>query len=317
MEVFRTDVKAGLFILVGGALFLYSLFRVGGLMEAWQGGTHMQLVFENAQQVEPGADVYFRGIKVGRIESLDLNSAGDGIVMDCKLDEGVQIYEGTVARVADKSLLGGKMVELILPKTDSEATPAFLEEGSQVQGLPAGGLAATLEMVNEMVVEYRAKIDQLVTKADTLLTNLNSLSETTNSGILSLGDTKEELDQTMLAYKELAQNLDKQISQLSGDVSGVLEATKGSVSSVEKEWAALTQSLDKQMAEVTDKLKVLLENSNTLVGNSDAMLAENRKDLKESLTTLSRTLVHLESFSAQISERPSSLVWKGRKKKQK
>jgi len=312
VEVYRTDVKAGLFILIGICLFLYSLFRVGGLMEAWEPGTHVTLVFTDAQQVEPGAEVYLRGLRVGRIKTLELNERGDAIHMLCKLEEDVALLAGTTARVTDKSMLGGKIVELLLP-SDDKAKPKALPKDEPIMGIGPSGFNVTLDLVNSMVLEYKGQLDSLLVKANGLMDSLNTLSQTANTGVESFGTLKTDLKGTMASYNQLAKSLEAQVASLVEQANKVLETTRGSVTGMETEIATLTKSLDGQLKEVTTRLNTLLENSQTLVGQGNTVLAENRESLKASMETLTRTLNHLESFSAQVDERPSSLIWKGRK----
>lgn len=315
MDVYRPDAKAGAFILGGLALFIFTIFRIGGYLDDWRGGLQYTLLFDNAQQVETGAEVYHRGIKVGRVNQISLAQDNKTITMTIRLQEETPILIDTQARILDKSMLGGKVVELVPPADPNQKQ--LLPAGSQIKGLPPTGLAATMDMVTDMINDYRIRIDSLFDKVDALVSNLNTVATKTAGGIDSLSGIGTKVDTTLSDYSALAKSLETEVKGVTEQLNTLLANTDTRVGAVQEDVHKLTTDLQAKVENLTTRLDKLLADSNQLVTTSTTTLDENRDNLKASLESLKHILTQLEEFSEKIANRPSSLVWSRNKKSKK
>ncbi len=168
-----------------------------------------------------------------------------------------------------------------------------------------------------MLDEYKGKIDDILTKIDTLIVSLKETSDSARGGLESLSDVGGNLDTTLTAYRKLAENLNGQVNVLSGQMQAVLSSTKTNADQMGVSIEELSKRLQTEAADAATELKKLLADSNAMVKNADGMITENRAELNAILESLEKTMKSLESFTEQIDKRPSSLVWGRGKKKEK
>lgn len=308
MNVFRNDVKVGIFILAAIILFLFGLFQVGGIMERFKPGRSLVLEFSNAQRVQPGTEIIYRGKKIGTVKDVAFDEKGFGVLVECSVMPEAVLFSGTQARTEDKSALGGKLIELYPPQ-DSQAV-TLLGDNEIIPGLAGAGLTDLIINLNKTVVTLDSRLSELMDKADLLLTNLNETSSLASQRLKGLDGFGKQVKDTLQSYVHLAQTLEERANSLSGKLDQSIEKVVPATTATLDEVRLLARQLQGDVATLkTDLQQVLAQTNETLAGANDLMVS-NQRDLRESLIALESTLRYLEIFSKQIAERPSSLVWK-------
>jgi len=311
MEVFRNDVKSGLFILLGSAIFLFALFKVGGVMDSWKEQATITLDFLDAQQVTPGTEVFYRGMKVGSVSSVGLTKDVKRIHMLCKLDPETHLFVGTTARVSDKSLLGGKLIELLPP---DEGPFKALGADDIIAGLPAGGLTKLMAQAEELMPSIQDSLKELVTKMSTTLVKVDQTLVDLRGKLGVIDDLKPGLDSTLASIRTLTDDTNKNLSGLTTKLNQTVDDLGPTIRNLEGEVTALTSQLRTDLKVVTDNLNKVMLSTDQVMGTTNALMVDNYDELTASMQSLQVVLANLEVFSATIRDRPSSLVWKGKKK---
>ncbi len=314
MEVFRDDVKSGLFILLAAALFLFALFKIGGVMDSWKEQSVVTLEFEDAQQVTPGTEVFYRGMKIGTVSSVGLTAENDRIHMLCNLNPETSLFQGTTARVSDKSLLGGKLIELLPP---TEKPFKALGADDRITGLPAGGMNKLMEQAEELMPVIKTSMEELVSKMSTTLAEVDVTLIQLRDKLGVIDDLKPGLETTLASFRTLADDTNQNLTGLTTKLNGTVDDLGPTIRNIETEITTLTTQLRQDLKGVTDNLNKVMASTDKVMGTADSLLVDNYDELTSSLKSLDLMLANLHEFSAIIRDRPSALVWKGKKKDKK
>jgi phospholipid/cholesterol/gamma-HCH transport system substrate-binding protein len=115
MNVAR-EIRVGLFVLIGLVLSGVVVFLIGDERRMFDSSESYRASFDDVQGLKAGAPVRMGGVDVGTVTevgySLDTGDARVYVVLDVVASEAERIRENSRVRVADKGMLGDKMVEI-------------------------------------------------------------------------------------------------------------------------------------------------------------------------------------------------------------
>ncbi len=111
-----------------------SLFVVAVLMTTVLGacgtdGVEVTAAFSDIGDLATGAPVTMADIQIGEVKDIDL--AGKEAVVTLTLDPDARVPDGVTARVRRTSVLGERIVDIVLPENVSDASP-LLEDGDHI-----------------------------------------------------------------------------------------------------------------------------------------------------------------------------------------
>lgn len=315
MQVFRNDVKTGLFILLAMVAFIYAIFRVGDLFDGFGEQREIQMIFTDALQVNEGTEVFYRGMKIGKVTSVGMNAEGEAVLVTARIDPESKLFQGTIARIDDKSMLGGKMIQLLAP---TEGPRTAMPEDQVITSVPPADLTSMIATMNEILPELKDMVGSLVNKLTETLTEVDQTLAVLQDGLGKIDTLTPTMVETMESYKALAETAEGRIDEISEKLATTLDQAPGMLDSVENDWKVLTEDLKKQLSETTTQLNGLIASADKMVGGIDGMMTENREGLKTTLSALETTMVNLEELSATLAEKPNALIFgKSRKQKQR
>lgn len=108
----RTEILVGIFVLVGIACLGYLAVRLGKIEVLGTRGYVVYADFASVAGLKIGDPVEIAGVKVGRVESIDL--ADDRARLGLRIEDKVKLQEDVIASVRARGLIGDKFV-LISP----------------------------------------------------------------------------------------------------------------------------------------------------------------------------------------------------------
>lgn len=108
----RTEILVGIFVLVGMACLGYLAIRLGKIEVLGNRGYVVYADFASVAGLKIGDPVEIAGVKVGRVESIDL--ADDRARLGLRIEDNVKLQEDVIASVRARGLIGDKFV-LISP----------------------------------------------------------------------------------------------------------------------------------------------------------------------------------------------------------
>lgn len=292
---------AGLFTVLLGIAATLSLWWFGG--ETEQTRDYLVVTAKSVSGLNPQAQVRYRGISVGRVESIDLDRENPrNILIRIRIRDDVPVTEGAVARLGYQGVTGIAHIQLDYANTgngkagDSTRAPLLVDpkgglpriamEDSFVEALTDTG-ADTLKEIHNLVANINRFLNPENRKAMAhTLNNLASASDNAREASMRLRQALSE--QNLHALQAILKNTE----HAAGQAGHFFAEARGLVT---------------RLQSVSDKLGVTLDNLN---GPSSSATLPSLNELGRDLAAASRQLSRVLQM---LEDQPQSLILGKRK----
>ena len=287
---------AGLFTLLLGIAAALSMWWFGGKTEVTR--DYLVVTSKSVSGLNPQAQVRYRGIRVGRVESIDLDR-GDSrnILILIRIRDDVPVTEGAVARLGYQGVTGIAHIQLDYDESASQGPaasrapllatadgpPRISMEDSLVDALTDTG-ADTLKEIHRLV----ANINRFLSPENrkTMTHTLNNLAAASDNAREASAQLQQALSgQNLRALQATLKNAE----YAAGQAGPFLAEARGLVS---------------RLQSVSDKLDLALG------GPASAATLPRLNELGRDLAATSRQLGRVLQM---LEDRPQSLILGGRK----
>jgi phospholipid/cholesterol/gamma-HCH transport system substrate-binding protein len=242
-------------------------------------GRQYSAYFAEAGGLKTGAAVQVAGLRVGAVDSIDLD--GPRVVITFKVDKDVRLGDRSEAAVKTKSLLGAKILE-VTPRGDgSLSAPIPLERTTPAYQLPdaLGDLATTISGLNTNQLN-----DSLATLAQTFRNTAPDLQAAV-AGAARFSETLNERDAQLRGLLEDASKATTVLAQRSEEVVSLIAHTNALLTQLQTQSAALDH---------------LAGNISALSQQVSGLVADNHDTLKPALDKLNGVLAIIDNHKGQI-----------------
>jgi ABC-type transporter Mla subunit MlaD len=247
-----TQIKVGIFILIGLVTVGLMVVYFGRLGEGFSNYYNVRVEFSNASGLLRGSEVLLAGAKVGRITN-EPTILPDmrGVYVDVRILEQVQIPVGSTFSIGSSGLLGDKYIEIALDSTGKET--AYIKPGAVLKGAENdGGIAGMAAGAGDLISDLK-----------TTVANINAVVKKLDSTVFS----KSELDSISSTMKNL-QTATGEIAEVSKKLDATLSSGKATMDSAKKAADELQQTLA-AMHKLVEQAKSGNGVLGTLISNRD------------------------------------------------
>lgn len=264
---YSSEIKVGIAIVIAIAVFFAGL-RFFQDLPIFRDSYTMQAQFEDAGGIVSGNPVRMKGVSIGTVQSVVLDQETQLVQVRFRVNEGVQIPEGSYAEVTGFSALSGVRLSIVPGPSSNPALPpnATLSEP------PKGDI---LERLSDQA-------PVLATKADSVLTN-------TNTVVRALG---EQVDNPQSDLRQLLSTLTQTARNLQTMTEGEDAALRATVRNLE----AISADLERFTGTDTDTLEA------NNMGKTMARLNRSITRLDTTLARLESTTANLSEVSRKMNE---------------
>jgi phospholipid/cholesterol/gamma-HCH transport system substrate-binding protein len=270
MQPKREQALVGMFVLIAVAVLFATVFTMSGAFG--RSTTKFHAYFPFAGGLEPGATVrYAGGPKVGRVESVQLDPQNpERLDVIFSVQSDLPVKSDSSVRIMSMSPLGDNHVE-ILP--GSPRAPRAV----------SGALLASQKYVDFNALT--AQLNDLNPQAQALLRNLN--------------DRASEVKETIARVNDLLspQNRANLAATLAG-TRGMIEENRPQVKTTLQNVNALTE----KMQPLLEDFRKTSDQANQALTHIDAMVGENRADVRQAVIELRRTLTNMTDATARLDQ---------------
>jgi phospholipid/cholesterol/gamma-HCH transport system substrate-binding protein len=308
MNAKREQAFVGLFVLIAAALLVGTVFSLSGAF-----GTKSKTYrayFPFAGGIEPGATVrYAGGPKVGRVEDLRIdpqNAARIEITMSVRAD--LPVKTDSRVKIMSSSPLGDNHIEIFPGSTGAAvaATGSFLPSEAY---LDFSALAARINDIAPDAQQLLKTLNDRSTELKVTVARINDLMNAQNRSNLEaalsntrgmLAENRPEVHATLHHLNEVSQRLVPLVEDL------------------KKTWARASQSLDhidamvgenrKDVRQSVSELRQLLATVNELTGRIDQTVDVNSENIDELMENMNHVSENLKEFTDTIKARPYTLI---------
>lgn len=284
----------GLFIFTGLVFLLGGILMVGNLHETFKKKMELVSVFDEVNGLQTGANVWFSGVKIGKVKEIMLNKSRN-VLVTLAIENSAQrfILKDAKAKIGTDGLIGNKVV-IIYGGTEKYGS---VNDGDTLRvgnTYSTENIMNTLQKNNEnllaITTDFKMISHKLTMNEGTVgkLLNDNRLYDNINSVSLSLNEASRKADKLIGSLNDYSAKLNKKGSLANDLVTDtiVFNSIKKSVLELQK----MTTTANVFM----DNLKKASSNPNSTIG---VLLHD-----EESGANLKKTIENLESSSEKLDE---------------
>ena len=270
----RNPVAIGVVGLLVIAALVLAVFNVEALPLIGGGPTY-SAAFSEAGGLKPGDEVRIAGVKVGKVDGVDLD--GDHVKVTFRLTTDAAFGGLTTASVRVKTILGAKYLSLE-PKGPGQMPP-----GAQIplsRTVPAYDVVQAFSDLTTTTEQVDTK--QLATALDTISSTFKDSPEEVKTSISGLSRISRAVSQRDQALRELLQH--------ANGVAGVLADHSGQLTSVIDDGDSLFRELQSRR----DAIHQLLVGASDLAVQLTGLVDDNRRQLGPALARLDQVVTMLK-----------------------
>jgi virulence factor Mce-like protein len=224
----KTQIKVGIFILIGLTITGMLLIYYGRLGEGFANYYNLRVEFANASGIIRGSEVLLAGAKVGRVTADPVIMPDmQGVNVELRILEQVRIPVESQFSIGSSGLLGDKYIQIVLKNGKPEGP--IIEPDSTIKGSDIGdGIGGLTEGAGDLIADLR-----------TTVKNINTVVEKLDQTVLS----KSELESISTTVKNLQTTTGK-LAESSGRFDSLLKSGQETIDSAKKatdEFRALAQ----------------------------------------------------------------------------
>ena len=216
MEYRRTEIRAGIFLLLSFAVLVVMVFAVSDIQSLFKKKKEVKALFLFSDGIEKNAQVRLSGIKVGKVSDIRVAPEfADKIELTLSIFSETVIKQDTKAAIKSLGLVGGKYVEL----TGGTPQAPLLEPG----GVIIGEESFKLEDLTKAALEVAGKLKNIATNlehmlgdpalAKSLKTTIQNLQEVSENA-KAMTSNKDEVAQTLKNLPVLLKKIDESADNL-------------------------------------------------------------------------------------------------------
>ncbi len=307
------EIKVGVVVAIGAALFLVALIFVGGVDLFRNQKVQYTTYFKFAGGLEPGSVVRFDGLKVGVIKSASLDP-GDNTRIKIVLEvaDKTPIRANSKARISSLGFLGENYLEVSAGTRDAPPLPP----GSEIPTVEIVQISDVFNNVNNITLNATKLVNDLDDRvlalsdnASLLIKNLNGVVSPENKDHFSsvLANTDGMLKNSRPHLENTIANLDT----ASGKVAPTIDNVNGTIGHADQLTGHLDEVVEenrKQLRDTLVRLQTSLTEAERMISDLNDTLGSNRGDLDETLENIRVSSENLKEFTDTLKQRPYSLI---------
>ncbi len=318
----RTKFAVGLFVASGIGITLMAIIWLGMSRYLEKGQFYAAYFNESVQGLSKDSPVKYRGVSIGRVESIKVAPDSKLIQVLLKIESDQTLDQSIVAQLKDVGITGSMFVELDRKKeSDPDRSPpiTFPSEYPIVASKPSE-FAELLRGIDDVLdhiktIDLKGISDKLKLTLDTVHqmiadADVKGISTKLQSSLESAGrilDNKR-WDRILASVDDAAQSLNKLMDTAGsslGQMDKILEGVEGVVADNEEDIKTAVEDLRQAMKNAN----VLLERGVLLLGSADDSFFQLKRQLSVSAQNLEKATDNLNRFFELLADHPSQLVF--------
>jgi len=293
-----TEAKVGAFVLGSAAILAFTIVH---LVNAQLSGhtSSYRTYLRYAGGIEPGAQVLFGGINVGKITAVrpwTSDPTKIEILLDVK--ENTPLNEKSVAKLGLVSVMSGAALSITTGSNDARRLPP----GSIIISLEGANLdqitdkmATVTDNANGLITEVRGELGGISGDARTLLANLNTVTGKANQQKIQavleningmLATDRPKIDHLTDELNALSQHADETIQNVNGTVSDLREPIRNDLAN----------------------LQSTLLQAKQFLADMQVVVRSNDYKIDDTIEHLRTTTENLDELTNSVKQRPWSLI---------
>ena len=197
------EIKTAVLVISGVLLFIFIFNYLKG-ENVFDASKKISAIYDNVEGLAPSAAVTINGHKIGKVQSIEFNGDGSGLLkVTMLIGDNFDFSVNSVAELYEAGLIGGKAIAII-PAFDGAT---LVQSGDVLTSTVKPGLT---DLVNQRLTPLQEKIEKMMLSADLLLNNLNEVFDIQTKDNIKLSIA--ELSTTISSFKATSESLNELVS---------------------------------------------------------------------------------------------------------
>ena len=315
MATQKTKFAVGLFVAIGIAFAILVTIWLG-MSRFLQKGQYCVTYFdESVQGLDVDSPVKYRGVFIGRVESISVAPDSKLIKVVLKIESGQELDPNLVAQLRSVGITGSMFVELDQKKADEpdqspplsfpSEYPIIASKPSEISGL-VGGINEVLNQLKAL--DLKEISDQIKSTLDNINQSVDDADIQRISQTIELSFEKLEkilADQRWDQILASAQTAGQSMNTLLDKADRTLFRVEAIVSDKEQ---TLKTALD-DFSQAMKNANIFLNKGSALVSGTDASVAQLMHHLLIAAQNLEKASDNLDQLIEALAEHPSQLLF--------
>jgi len=293
-----TEAKVGAFVLGCAAILAFTIIH---LVDAQLSGhtAPYRTYLRYAGGIEPGAQVLFGGINVGKITAVrpwTSDPTKIEILLDVK--ENTPMNEKSIAKLGLVSVMSGAALSISTGSNDARRLPPgsiiTSQEGASLDEI-TDKMATVADSANGLITEVRGELGGISGDARTLLANLNTVTGKANQ--VKIQSVLDNVNEMLATERPKIDRLTDELNALSKHADETVRNVNGTVTDLREPIRNDLANLQSTLLQV----KQLLSNMQVLVRANDYKIDETIEHLRTATG-------NLDELTDSVKQRPWSLI---------
>jgi phospholipid/cholesterol/gamma-HCH transport system substrate-binding protein len=322
MTSIKTKFSVGIFVIAGSVIVASALIWFG-LSNYLEKGKHYAAYFEESVQgLGKDSAVKFRGVNIGRVESIDVAPDDTLICVVLKVEKDIDLTSEMAAQLKSVGITGIMFVELDKKrKNEPDLSPklSFKPEYPVVSTKPSD-----LKKYMLAIEDAFNKLNALDVKgiSDRAKSTLDAINEAVND--VQITEMSKNIRSSFVRLEEILdpkqwQGMMRSIESTGKSINSLIVNVNGTVSNINKAFVGFDQVVQKNEAGISNSIADLsktMQGAGALMGQGAELVQKTDQSLENIQQQLSVTLQNLEQASRQlnlsmerIADQPSLLIF--------
>lgn len=293
-----SEAKVGAFVLGSFAVLAFAVIH---LLNAQLNGHTVpyRTYLRYAGGLEPGAQVLFGGINVGKVTAVR-PAASDPTRIEILLDmkENTPLNEKSVAKLGFVSVMSGAALSVTTGSNDARRlSPGSVIPSQEAASLDAitDKMAVVADNANQLITEVRGELGGISGQARTLLANLNTVAGKANQQ--KVQSVLDNVNGMLAIDRPKIDHLIAQLNALSQHADGTIQNVNGAVSD-------LREPIRNDLA----NLQSTLVQARQLLADMEVVVRANNYKINDTIENLRTATENLDQLTDSVKQRPWSLI---------
>jgi len=305
-------VRLGIFLIVSTVLLITLILIITGSRLLKRRDMYFIRYKEiSLSGLEIGSAVKYRGIRVGRIDDIFIDTEDiTSIIVQISVEPKVPIKEDTEAIINLIGITGLKMIELQGGTNESKRLPpdSFIRAGQSLVDM-ISGRADVITQKMELILNNLGELTE-ATHREQLYRLIENTSNTLESFQTLLDTNQISLFHSVQNFERITEHLDTLITSSQFVIDDIRNVTGSPQlqTTVDNFSKISTELKDANLSDVIQKLAAAIEQTNKTFTHLDLTILKSRHDILSSTEILRESLEYFNEFTRLISENPSLLL---------
>lgn len=247
--------------------------------------------YEQVNGLQEAAAVVLRGVKIGQVTDIEINTEKGGVDVRMSVDSHYDIPVNSQAMMFSAGLMGGKSIEIVLGDAAE-----MLKNGDTIEG---GSTPDMFEAIGSELGDIKVRVTALLDNLNNTVTGVDSLIDNNAKNITAAISNLQKI----MADLERS-NIVANVDGICASLNNTMPKIEGMVTDLQSVTASLRENESgKKLATAVAEVNALLAKLNSGNGTVGKLVADEKL-----YTQLAEASQNLSALLADLKENPSRYI---------